>query len=195
MSVSVSASVSVSVSYLRRHSASVYLCPCVWIAPMRAQALIASNWIAIDRELAYFSFVFASTDTATAGDDPSRRYGRIRVRAKRKLPEPKPESEEEATTLFDEDLRSCFDLCQQRPPQHRIPTHARPLARCSPGSIIRSWRQWFGTTTPRAAASASAAARGQLIYNDWESIPESIAMWGASASRRWIIQLKIINVL
>lgn len=97
----------------RQTHADTFIC---MNGPMRAQALIASNWIAIDRELAYFSFVFADI----AGVDPSRRYSRNRGSLEAvgcTGREGKGSGwPEEATTLFDEDLRSCFDLCQHRPP-------------------------------------------------------------------------------
>lgn len=67
MSVSVSVSVSSAISVIytlhsgeRTNAERICVFVCMNCS-MRAQALIASNWIAIDRELAYFSFVFADT--------------------------------------------------------------------------------------------------------------------------------------
>jgi len=106
--------------------------------------------------LAYFSFVFADTASVDleleiyplVQGELGQRWGCELVNwqtgklAKWQSGWEKEAGAVEATTLFDEDLRSCFDLCQQRPPtttSHSIPYTCSFMAPSQ--SFGWSWRQ------------------------------------------------------
>lgn len=142
---------------------------------MRARALIASNWIAIDRELAYFSLAFFAT------------------------PPPLPPT---MSPTFDEDLRSCFDLCQQRErwgrreqwKGNRNPPRAIAFALAFIESIIKLWRQRIIIKVLRMTSTKRMWKNFQLICI-YGFINVHLKRDNANSKLKWKVSISFYNLL